>query len=144
MLNDLIKLNENCLTVKEVIYKGCEMLEVNGFITPTYKDKIKDYLDKFGPYMVIAPNIAFLHGRPKDGVIKTGLSILTLKNGVNFGSEFNDPVKLIFTLCSIDDRDHILLLSNLMKLLISKDDVEILLKEEDFDRFKEVIDKFNL
>lgn len=109
-----------------------------------YKKKIIENFYEFGPYMVIAPQIVLLHARPEDGVIKTGLSILTLKNPINFGSELNDPVKLVFSFCSIDNKDHMVLLSNLMKLLMSKEDLENLMNEDNIENVKKIIEKFDL
>lgn len=144
MENILIKLKEECNDWKEVVFKGVGLLEENGFVNEIYKKKIIENFYEFGPYMVIAPEIVLLHARPEDGVIKTGLSILTLKNPINFGSELNDPVKLVFSFCSIDNKDHMVLLSNLMKLLISKDDVENLINENNIENVKKIIEKFNL
>lgn len=144
MENILIKLKEECNDWKEVVFKGVGLLEENGFVNEIYKKKIIENFYEFGPYMVIAPEIVLLHARPEDGVIKTGLSILTLKNPINFGSELNDPVKLVFSFCSIDNKDHMVLLSNLMKLLMSKDDVENLINENNIENVKKIIEKFNL
>lgn len=144
MENILIKLKEECNDWKEVVFKGVGLLEENGFVNEIYKKKIIEKFYEFGPYMVIAPEIVLLHARPEDGVIKTGLSILTLKNPINFGSELNDPVKLVFSFCSIDNKDHMVLLSNLMKLLMSKDDVENLINENNIENVKKIIEKFNL
>lgn len=144
MKNILIKLKEECNDWKEVVFKGVGLLEENGFVSEIYKHKIIENFYEFGPYMVIAPEIVLLHARPEDGVIKTGLSILTLKNPINFGSELNDPVKLVFSFCSIDNKDHMVLLSNLMKLLMSKDDVENLMNENRIENVKKIIGKFNL
>ncbi len=144
MENILIKLKEECNDWKEVVFKGVGLLEENGFVNEIYKNKIIENFYEFGPYMVIAPEIVLLHARPEDGVIKTGLSILTLKNPINFGSELNDPVKLVFSFCSIDNKDHMVLLSNLMKLLMSKDDVENLINENNIENVKKIIEKFNL
>ena len=144
MENILIKLKEECNDWKEVVFKGVGLLEENGFVNEIYKKKIIENFYEFGPYMVIAPEIVLLHARPEDGVIKTGLSILTLKNPINFGSELNDPVKLVFSFCSIDNKDHMVLLSNLMKLLMSNDDVENLINENNIENVKKIIEKFNL
>ena len=144
MNNILIKLKEECKNWEEVVFKGVGLLEENGFVNEIYKKKIIENFYEFGPYMVIAPQIVLLHARPEDGVIKTGLSILTLKNPINFGSELNVPVKLVFSFCSIDNKDHMVLLSNLMKLLMSKEDLENLMNEDNIENVKKIIEKFDL
>lgn len=144
MKTNLIRLRENCIDWKDVVYKGVELLERERFVNETYKYKIIDNLNEFGPYMVIAPHIVLLHARPEDGVIKTGLSIMTLNIPVNFGSELNDPVKIAFSLCSKDNKDHMVLLSNLMRLLMSSDDLNSLLIENDIYNFREKLKNFDL
>ena len=138
------KITIECKNWEEVVFKGVGLLEENGFVNEIYKKKIIENFYEFGPYMVIAPQIVLLHARPEDGVIKTGLSILTLKNPINFGSELNDPVKLVFSFCSIDNKDHMVLLSNLMKLLMSKEDLENLMNEDNIENVKKIIEKFDL
>lgn len=144
MRNGLIRLKEKCRDWEDVIYKGVGILEKEGFVNECYKYKIIENFNELGPYMVIAPQIVLLHARPEDGVIKTGLSILTLEDPINFGSELNDPVKLVFSLCSKDNRDHMFLLSSLMKLLMSKEDLESMINENDIEKFKGITEKFNL
>lgn len=144
MKKNLIRLKEECRDWKEVVYSSIEPLEEDGFVEEIYKDNIIKIFNELGPYMVIAPQIVLLHARPEDGVIKTGLSILTLKNPINFGSDLNDPVRLVFSLCSKNNKDHLELLSNLMKLLVSKEDLENLMNENNIENAKKIIDKFNL
>jgi PTS system ascorbate-specific IIA component len=55
-------------------------------------------LQELGPYAVIAPGIALLHARPDDGVLAPCLALITLSRAVEFGSEQNDPVDLVFAL----------------------------------------------
>ena len=49
------------------------------------------------PYYVLGPGLAMPHARPEDGVNRLGLALTVLKEGVNFGSEGNDPVRLLVT-----------------------------------------------
>ncbi|MFO6427822.1 PTS sugar transporter subunit IIA [Escherichia coli] len=44
-----------------------------------YYQAILDGVEQFGPYFVIAPGLAMPHGRPEEGVKKTGFSLVTLK-----------------------------------------------------------------
>jgi PTS system ascorbate-specific IIA component len=74
-------------------------------------------VDKFGPYIVIAPGIALAHGKPGDGVIETGLSLLVLKQAIEFQHSQNDPVRLVFGLAATDHESHIEVMSKLAEVL---------------------------
>lgn len=140
MLNvqsDFISIEVECTDWKDVVDKGLAIFEEKEYVTSKYKEAIFKSFEEYGPYMVIAPSILLLHARPEDGVIKTGLGIMVLKNPINFGSELNDPVKLVFTLSSKDNTSHTTLLANLMKLLINK---EYLDKVINANKVKDILD----
>lgn len=79
----------------------------SGYIEATIKN-----VNEYGPYIVIAPGIALSHSRPDENVLKTGISLLTLREPVHFNCE-NDPVDIILTLAAVDDTDHLALLEQL-------------------------------
>ena len=58
-------------------------------------------VEELGPYIVIIPHIAIAHARPSDNVLKNGISLITLKEPVEFGNKDNDPVYYIFFMCKI-------------------------------------------
>ena len=69
--------------------------------------QMQDSFAELGPYMVIAEGIALAHARPSEAVISTGLSVVTLKSPVEFGSERFDPVSIVFGLAAVDHDGHI-------------------------------------
>jgi PTS system ascorbate-specific IIA component len=83
--------------------------------------------EELGPYMVIAPGIALAHARPSDAVLETGLSLVTLTEPVEFGSQSNDPVSLVIGLAAKDHDSHIDLLAALSELLADDQKVKLLL-----------------
>ncbi len=122
MLIDLITESAVELTVsaenwEEAVRIGGELLERNGAVEGRYIDAMVNMVRELGPYVVISKGIAFPHARPEDGALKTGLSIVTLKEGIEFGDEENDPIKLIISFCSTDSEGHLLVLSELVDFL---------------------------
>jgi PTS system ascorbate-specific IIA component len=84
---------------------------------PRYIEAVIDAIKKYGPYIVIAPGVALFHARPQDGVKKICMSMITLKNGVNFNAGEKDPVKLVFAFGALDNKMHIKALTGLMEIL---------------------------
>jgi PTS system ascorbate-specific IIA component len=84
-------------------------------------------IEKFGPYIVIAPGIALAHGKPGDGVISTGLSLLVIHEPVEFKHSENDPVQLVFGLAATDHESHIEVMAELAEFLSDSESVNSLL-----------------
>jgi len=78
---------------------------------------------QLGPYSVIAPGIAMPHARPEAGVLKPGLSLVTLENPIEFGNKENDPVDIVVSFCATDNTSHIQMLAELAQLLGSEEAV---------------------
>lgn len=134
-----IKVQVQCSDWKQVVNEALDLFEEEKIVTSEYKKAIFKSFEEYGPYMVIAPSIALLHARPEDGVLKTGLGIMVLKTPINFGSDLNDPVKLVITLSSIDNVSHTNLLSELMKLLMNKEKLHEVMNASKIDTVLEVI-----
>lgn len=92
-----------------------------GIITPEYVTAIIQQHQRLGPYYVLAPGLAMPHARPEEGAKGLGLSLLKLREGVNFGSEEGDPVDLIIMLAAPDKHSHIELIAALAELFTSED-----------------------
>lgn len=148
MLKDLIsyeniELNVEVMDWEDAVYKGAKMLLDKDYITKKYIDGILNKVKEIGPYIVIAPGIALPHARPEDGVKKLSMSIMTLKNPIEFGNEDNDPVKLLITLAAIDNETHLKALSQLMGLLNDSDDVKKIINAEDKQEILKILEKYS-
>jgi len=64
------------------------------------------------------------HARPEAGTKKIGMSLITLRNPINFGNKENDPVKMVVCLCAIDHSTHLKAMSELVVLLGNDENVE--------------------
>ena len=109
---------------KDAVKANGEVLKKEGYIEDEYVDAVIACIEKYGPYIVIAPNIAMPHsteGAP--GVLKTGIGFMKTEQPVHFDP--NDPEKdarLFFMLASNDSDAH---LNNMMQLadMLSNDDL---------------------
>jgi len=139
---EVIKLNVKCMDWKDAIRKGSEILINNGFVEERYTDAILNNFEKFGAYMVIAPGIVLSHARPEEGAKKLSMSLMTLKDPIEFGSEMNDPVKLIITLAAIDNEAHMKAIKKLMELLMNAEDLNKLMNSEEVEEVIQMINKY--
>ncbi|KEI07173.1 PTS sugar transporter subunit IIA [Clostridium botulinum] len=140
---EVIKLNVECNTWEEAINIGADILVQKGYVEKEYEEAILNKLKELGPYMVITPQIVVPHARPEDGVNKTSISLVTLKNSISFGNDKNDPVKLIITIASENNRDHIQFLSEIVDLLRNKEDLEKIFNAEDKSIIIDILKKYN-
>ncbi|MFU2315089.1 PTS ascorbate transporter subunit IIA [Rahnella sp. PCH160] len=104
--NNSICLNAEAETWQEAVKIGVDLLVAADVVEPRYYQAILDSVARFGPYFVIAPGLAMPHGRPEEGVKKTGFALVTLKKPLVFNHEDNDPVDILITLAAVDANAH--------------------------------------
>lgn len=85
---------------------GVDLLVKADVVEPRYYRAILDGVAQFGPYFVIAPGLAMPHGRPEEGVKKTGFALVTLKKPLVFNHEDNDPVDILITMAAVNANTH--------------------------------------
>ncbi|MGW8742438.1 PTS sugar transporter subunit IIA [Streptomyces sp. NPDC055794] len=85
--------------------------------TADYTEQMIANVDDNGPYIVIAPGLAFAHARPSSAVLKTGMSWVRLARPVAFGHESNDPVTLVVALAATDSGSHTQAMAALARVL---------------------------
>ena len=94
---------------KDAIRMSCETLEADGTVEENYKEDIIACVEKYGPYIMIAPNIAMPHAQEgARGVNKTEIAFMKLKKPVSF--EPGNPemeAQLFFTLASCNPDQHL-------------------------------------
>jgi PTS system ascorbate-specific IIA component len=112
-----IIIKESVADRDEAISIAGECLVVSRKAKPEYIDSMLAAVEKFGPYIVIAPGIALAHGKPGDEVLATGLSLLMIREPIDFRHSQNDPVQLVFGLAATDHDSHIELMAELASFL---------------------------
>lgn len=123
MQKEDVLLGISCRDWQEALDKGAEPLLRREIIKPAYVEAIKKNHQEM-PYMVIAPGIMLAHARPECGAQAIGITLMTLKEPVSFGSELNDPVSLVITLATPDDKSHVKLLEALTEFLMDSDKLQ--------------------
>jgi len=113
-----------------------------GAVQPRYLNAIYDMHEQIGPYYVLGEGIAMPHARPEEGVNHTALSLLIISEGVNFGSEDNDPVYVIFALAAIDSHSHIEMIASLSQLFCQDGVVEQLRQARDKSAVLNILQQF--
>jgi len=136
-----IKLDVEASDWEQAIDLGGSILLQEGLIEPRYLEAIKETKKKLGPYIVIAPGIAISHSKPEDGALNMGMSLVRLKEPIDFGHQTNGPVKLLFTLAATDKKAHLEALKQLMHIFLRKKDMNILLNSQDIEEIAKVISK---
>ncbi|MFZ4064841.1 MAG: PTS sugar transporter subunit IIA [Rhodoluna sp.] len=124
---------------KQAIELAGDALVTSQRTTTQYTEAMVQAFEELGPYMVIAPGIALAHARPCEAVLGTGLSLITLSEPVVFGSEANDPVRLVIGLAAVDHDSHIDLMAALSDLLMDVMKVNMLLQAENIEQVRELL-----
>lgn len=117
-LSTQILLDQNCITVE--------------YIKAIYKS-IKQY----GPYILLTPELIMPHARPEQGVLQTGISLLKLNNSIEF---FDNDIKVILSLASIDSVSHIEYIKQIVDIISDETKYKHLL---DSNNIEEIYELFN-
>lgn len=139
---NVIQVVESASNWQDAIKTACQPLINNKFIEPRYIDAIIQSHEKIGPYYVLGPGIAMPHARPEDGVNQLSLGLTVIKQGVEFGSEGNDPIKLLITLAATDSNSHIEAIAKLAELFDNQEDIDSIMQSENVDGILQVIAKY--
>jgi PTS system ascorbate-specific IIA component len=121
---DSISLQAKAEDWRQAIRLAGDLLVKNGITTDQYTEQMIAAVEQQGPYIVIAPKIALAHTRPGPSVLKTGLTIVTLADPVNFDQKETDPVWIVFGFAAKDDDAHLDALAEVADVLADSENVE--------------------
>ena len=124
---------------QEAIQESCLILLQKHIIDQSYVDEIIQCVETFGPYIIIAPEVAMPHSSEESaGVFGTAISFTKFKQSVTFtGDQEAKTATLFFTLAAQN-------LQQLMDLLITDGVIADLLETNTPMDFKEVMEKYQL
>lgn len=125
---------------KQAITLSAQPLLAKEAITQDYISAIFNSHLELGPYYVLAPGLAMPHARPEQGVIKNGLSLLHIKEGVSFDAQENDPIYVVIMLCALSGDEHITMITALADIFSDDDRLSALLKASSLESIQAVID----
>ncbi len=115
---------------RDAIRISVQPLEQGGYVESCYKDGIIENVEKLGPYIVIADDIALPHARPEQGVRGTQISITLFRQGVQFEGR-DTTARLFVTLAAKDNNQHLESLSQISELLSDEDVIDQILASPD-------------
>ena len=132
MLKELIKnkidIVDSVNDWEDAIRKGAQLLLENKCIEPRYVDCIIKNIKESGPYVVLGDGMAMSHARPEDGVLKEGITLLKIKNGVDFDE--NNKIFLLFTLAAENNDNHQNLLEEIADLLNESEKIKRIMYDD--------------
>ena len=114
------------------------LLEKN-IIKKKYVEAMIESIKKLGFYVVLRENLAMPHARPEEGAMDTGISLLKLKQPVNYGDE---KVYLVIVLASKDSDSHTEILMKLVELFQDDESIEELIKAETVEEIRRIVGKY--
>ena len=103
----------------DAITKAVTPLVEHGFVEARYIQSIIDNTRQYGPYYVLAPELALPHARPEQGVLKKQIGVTLLRHPVKFSEDGYD-VRLLITLAASDSQSHLEALQTLSEIMIPK------------------------
>lgn len=129
---------------EDAVRMSCECLEEDGTVEENYKEEIIACIKKYGPYIIILPDIAMPHSQEgAEGVHKTSIAFMKLEKPVSFDAE--DPEKdaqLFFTLASCDPDQHLNNMSRLSELLCKEEVIAELKKAKDSEDLLRIQERY--
>lgn len=134
---EFIQVKDSVKDWKEAIMIASKPLLDDKIITENYQKKMIENVNTMGPYIVLSKDIALPHARPEDGANKSALSILKLKNRVNFSND--KDVNVIITLACSNDNDHIKTLKYISEKLSNKETYADLIKTDDVNEIFDIL-----
>ncbi len=112
-----VELRQPAKDRKEAIECAGKLLLRQGLIEEQYIDSMVRMAEISSEYIVIDEGIALAHAKPKDGVIKSGMSFVTFDHEVDFGDSEYKPVKIVIGLAADGSADHIEALNDIAAIL---------------------------
>lgn len=131
MLSDMLKL-ENIQVVdhidawQDAIHVCLKPLEDGGYVEPRYAEAIIETTKELGPYYVIGEDIALVHARAEQGVLKRQLSVALVKKPVQF-PEDSFPVRILIGLAATDPNSHLDIMQLLVSIFVDEEKVQAMI-----------------
>lgn len=129
---------------EDAITASYQPLLSDGTVEPSYIEAVIACIKKYGPYIVIVPDIAMPHSTEGAvGCHGTAITYMKVKKAVDFDE--NDPDKkarLFFSLAAVDHEEHLENIQQLMETLSNEEYVNELLQADTIDELRCVVEKF--
>ncbi len=117
---------------RDAIRKSAILLEQHGYVEPRYKEEIISNIEKLGPYIVVADDVALPHARPEQGALKTQIGVTLFREDIPFENG-GSTARLFVTLAAQDSSLHQDALMKISELLGDEETVAQILDSPDVE-----------
>ncbi len=117
LTEELVTFEKGFDSWEDAIRASSKGLVEQGFIVESYVQSMIDSVKEFGPYIVIAPNIAMPHARPEAGSKKVGFAVTVCEDAVSFSDAPEHQARLLVTLSCVNADTHLKMLQVLVGVL---------------------------
>ena len=140
---ELIQQVDSVSNWQDAVGLAAQPLLANGYIEESYIQAMIASINETGPYIVLAPKVAVPHASPDAGVHQLGISLLQVKEPVDFSEDDYDDkkVQLIFVLAAVDSTAHLRALQELALILDDEEAIDSLIAASDPREILAIIDK---
>lgn len=113
-------------------------------VEDVYVQAVIDCVKKYGPYIVIVPDIAMPHATENaQGCHGTAIAFMKVEESVDFDPQDDDKkARLFFSLAACDHAQHMQNIQELMNVLMNEAYVEKLGKAKSLQDLKEIVRTF--
>lgn len=140
---ELIQQVDSVRTWQDAVGLAAQPLLAHGYIEESYIQAMIASINETGPYIVLAPKVAVPHASPDAGVHQLGISLLQVKEPVDFSEDDDDDkkVQLIFVLAAVDSTAHLRALQELALILDDEEAIDSLIAASDPREILAIIEK---
>lgn len=128
MLTDLlkkenVKIKEGVQNWQEAVRVSLQDLVKGGYVEERYIDNVISSTHQYGPYYILAEDIALIHGRPEAGVLRRQMAVTLLRKPVRFPGD-SYPVRLMIALAATDSASHLDAMKVLATILMDETKIQ--------------------
>ncbi|MEG1942563.1 MAG: PTS sugar transporter subunit IIA [Angelakisella sp.] len=107
---------------RDAVRVAIEPLIKGGYVEPRYIQSVLENTLLYGPYYVLAPDLAVIHARSEQGVLHGQLAVTLLRQPVKFSPEGYD-VRVLVTLAAEEPTIHNACLMRLAEIFATQDKI---------------------
>ena len=149
MLKEIVEKGYYCFekcfdSWEDAIRASYRPLLKDGTVEEVYVQAVIDCVNKYGPYIVIVPDIAMPHSTEgAQGCNGTAISFMKVEEAVDFDpSDPDKKARLFFSLAAKDHEQHMQNIQALMDTLMNEEIVEALLKAATKEELSAIAEKY--
>ena len=120
---------------REAIEIAAKPLVKDKKINKSYINDSIRVIETLGNYMMFIPEIAFVHATPEN-VLENAVSVLNLKNQIEFGSKNKSMVKTIVVLANKEENKNLI---NLTNILTKNDNIKKFKEAKKYEDIKSIV-----